>query len=86
VKIRVALKHHKSQCYVIKFELLVVFSTNKTDRHDITEILLKVALNTIEARRKPLTNQTLSHSIVIYGVLTPLLTIFQLYHGGQFYW
>jgi cobalamin-dependent methionine synthase I len=28
----------------------VVFSTNKTDRHDITKILLKVALNT--------TNQT----------------------------
>ena len=26
---------------------LVVSSTNKTDRHDITEILLKVALNTI---------------------------------------
>jgi hypothetical protein len=26
---------------------LVVFSTNKTDRHDITEILLDVALNTI---------------------------------------
>ena len=25
----------------------VVFSTNKTDRHNITEILLKVALNTI---------------------------------------
>jgi hypothetical protein len=25
----------------------VVSSTNKTDRHDITEILLKVALNTI---------------------------------------
>jgi hypothetical protein len=25
----------------------MVFSTNKTDRHDITEILLKVALNTI---------------------------------------
>jgi hypothetical protein len=25
----------------------VVFSTNKTDRHDVTEILLKVALNTI---------------------------------------
>ena len=24
-----------------------VFSTNKTDRHNITEILLKVALNTI---------------------------------------
>jgi hypothetical protein len=25
-----------------------VSSTNKTDRHDITEILLKVALNTIK--------------------------------------
>jgi hypothetical protein len=25
----------------------MVFSTNKSDRHDITEILLKVALNTI---------------------------------------
>ena len=24
-----------------------VYSTNKTDRHDITEILLEVALNTI---------------------------------------
>ena len=24
-----------------------VFSTNKTDRHDITEILFKVAINTI---------------------------------------
>jgi hypothetical protein len=28
----------------------LVSSTNKIDRHDITEILLKVALNTIEAR------------------------------------
>jgi hypothetical protein len=27
--------------------LTPVVSTNKTDRHDITEILLKVALNTI---------------------------------------
>ena len=26
----------------------LVFSTNKTDCHDITEILLKVALNTIK--------------------------------------
>jgi hypothetical protein len=30
-----------------------VFSTNKTDRHDITEILLKVASNTIN-QTKPL--------------------------------
>ena len=39
------------QHYVIKFvsycDRSVVFSTNKTDRHDITEILFKVALNTI---------------------------------------
>jgi len=28
-----------------------VSSTNKTDRHDITEILLRVALNTIKPRK-----------------------------------
>jgi hypothetical protein len=31
-----------------------VSSTNKTDRHDITEILLKVALNTIKQTNKPI--------------------------------
>ena len=30
----------------------LVSSTNKTDRHDITEILLKVALNTIKTSKK----------------------------------
>jgi hypothetical protein len=30
-----------------------VFSTNKADRHDIAEILLKVALNTIKPSQKP---------------------------------
>jgi hypothetical protein len=30
-----------------------VSSTNKTDRHDITEILLKMALNTINPILKP---------------------------------
>jgi hypothetical protein len=30
----------------------MVFATNKTNRHDITEILLKVALNTIEQTGK----------------------------------
>ena len=29
------------------FRVTTTSSTNKTDRHDITEILLKVALNTI---------------------------------------
>ena len=49
---------HWIQNYVIKFvsdlrqvggfsAVTPVFSTNKTDRHDITETLLKVALNTI---------------------------------------
>jgi hypothetical protein len=32
----------------------VVSSTNKTDDHDITEILLKVALNTIKPTNQPL--------------------------------
>jgi hypothetical protein len=51
------------QHYVIKFvsDLLQVsgffpgtpvFSTNKTDPHDITEILLKVALNAIKQTNK----------------------------------
>ena len=39
-----------------------VSSTNKTDRHDITEILLKVALNTI----KP-TNQPCCYSKIIWS-------------------
>ena len=49
---------HSIQHYVIKFasylrqvggfiQVLQDSSTNKTDRHDIAEILLKVALNTI---------------------------------------
>jgi hypothetical protein len=29
-----------------------VYSTNKTDRHDITEIFMKVALNTIKQTNK----------------------------------
>ena len=37
-----------SGCWIIG--LTPVSSTNKTDRHDITEILLKVALNTITLR------------------------------------
>jgi len=44
-----------------------VFSTNKTDRHDITEILLKVALNTIIL--------TLSYSVkYIVSILTHIRT------------
>jgi hypothetical protein len=42
----------------------VVFSkssTNKTDHHDITEILLKVALNTIKQTNKQTNKQTKKH-------------------------
>jgi hypothetical protein len=36
-------------CFLlVTWDRSVVFSTNKTNRHDITEILLKVALNTIK--------------------------------------
>jgi hypothetical protein len=52
-------EEHLVQHYVVKFisdlgqfgrlfsQGTLVSSTNKTDRHDITEILLKVAINTI---------------------------------------
>jgi hypothetical protein len=56
----ISLDHHKMErpISLIKFvndflqvggflKVLTVSSTNKTDRHDITEILLKVALSTI---------------------------------------
>ena len=39
-----------------------VYSSNKTDRRDITEILLKVALNTIKQTNKQ-TNNTLSSDL-----------------------
>jgi hypothetical protein len=35
--------------------------TNKTDRHDITEILLKVALNTINSRPLPIIESVHKH-------------------------
>jgi hypothetical protein len=35
----------------------LVSSTNKTDRHDIIEMLLKVALNLIKQTNKPVTNR-----------------------------
>jgi hypothetical protein len=36
---------------------ILVSSTNKSDRNDITEILLKVALNTIKQTNKTLVSQ-----------------------------
>ena len=48
-------KHHRLEnmrefCLAEQIEQPI--STNKTNRHDITEILLKVALNTIEQTSK----------------------------------
>jgi hypothetical protein len=43
------------QHYLISFPVTPgtpVSSTNKTDRHDVTEVLLKVALNTIKQTNK----------------------------------
>jgi hypothetical protein len=47
----------------------VVFSgssTNKTDRHDITEILLKVVLNTIKQTNKQYNNNINNNKYIIF--------------------
>jgi hypothetical protein len=53
--------------HVIKFvnDLWQVSHTNETDRHDIAEILLKVALNTISLTPSP----KLTHSLLMCCVL-----------------
>ena len=55
-----------------------VSSINKTDRHDITDILLKVTLNTIT-----LTLYQWTHAVKSL-LFVPL--ILQLYRDSQFYW
>jgi hypothetical protein len=45
-----------------------VSSTNKTDHQDITEILLKVASNTIKLRLKKGANILESENIIMYQV------------------
>ena len=47
----------------------VVSSTNKTDRHDITEILLKVTLSTIKKQKQTNIPNYLQNPIYVY-VLT----------------
>ena len=61
------------QHYVIKFvsdvrqvcDLLLVSSTKKTDRHDITEILLKVALHTTSQSNQPISFINIENNIAI---------------------
>jgi hypothetical protein len=45
----------------------LVSSANKTNRHDITEILLKMVLNTITLTLEMLSRQT-NHHIILYWV------------------
>jgi hypothetical protein len=42
-----------------------VSSTNKTDHHDITEILLKVVLNIINQTKPSKNNVTISNNLLI---------------------
>jgi hypothetical protein len=65
----------------------VVSSTNKTDRHDITEILLKVALNTIKQTNKSnlfyeLWNQS-TDIYVLLGDIKFIISSFKLEKGTQ---
>ena len=43
-----------------------VSPTNKTDRHDITEILVKAALNTIKQTKNKQTNQNITKINFLY--------------------
>ena len=69
--VRISIRVRDVQHYVIKFvidlrqvggflRVLPVSSTNKTDRHDITEILLKVMLNTNKQTNKQ------TNTLIIY--------------------
>jgi hypothetical protein len=44
-----------------------ISSTNKTDRHNMTEILLKVALNTIN-QTKPVIRELLMNDFTVHQV------------------
>ena len=57
-----------------------VSSTNKTDCHDITEILLKVALNTIN---QPVFRDRMSEWVIVWLLFNVIWAIFQLYHGEK---
>jgi hypothetical protein len=63
--------------------LLHKYTANKNDRHDTTEILLTVALNTIN-----LTLILLEHlnSPPVFCGVHAAQSLVQLYRGGQFYW
>jgi hypothetical protein len=54
----------------------VVFSTNKSDRHDITEILLKVVLSTIKSTNQPYVSMTATlkvFSLIYFNIKIQLI-------------
>ena len=74
----------------VDFWISLVSSTNKTDRHDITVVLLKVALNTINLILAPFNSVDyillFKKYIILYGVcyfLQPLIFILgkSVYHA-----
>jgi hypothetical protein len=62
----------------------VVFSINKTDHHDITEILLEVALNTITPSINYYLVRTTFLPKICFG-MTLFLNFFQIYNKIYFH-
>jgi hypothetical protein len=66
-------------------QCIPVSSTNNTDRHDITEILLKVALNTIKEINKPLLCcHSFTFSLSYLMVLTSNTSMVTLFFKSMF--
>jgi hypothetical protein len=61
-------------CFKVTFNIISVSSTNKTNRHDITEILLKVAFNTITTHMR-----VIEHIIFTIQMQVKLLISFYSY-------
>jgi hypothetical protein len=65
------IRHHRQWLTTGRWSSpgLPISSTNKTDRHDITEILLKVALNTINQLNQP-SSVTWLITLLYYSLIT----------------
>ena len=65
----------------VVFPGTLVFSNNKTDRHDISEILLKVASNSITLTSYP--NKKNNENELIYGLYRQKNSVQVYYRDGQ---